>query len=602
EVGKQPGVVASFAELVRFETRLGLNGGIAFPVLSNSFVVEEAAAAERLSAMYPACHFVTPQGEHYHYRLVSGGKGASAGPLALRRDFRDLERRVGELRSTAVRAEDHWAGARALLASAEEEVRRLAAEMLGAEKQSVLANEKQRQAREIVQQSAERANSLGREASMLTEERNEIERRSSALRTELANAAAEQQQSELRAMAAIEAARALRASLDQVNQTLSAERVKSSALEERWRAADADRSRVAAEASESREKLAQLQAQASSWEEERRRLDAEADELQQLAAAAEARQQTLAGQLRAHEEESQRFRARRDELQPQVLGARARLDSARERKSEAEVVLARAESDLSHHVHQCREELGADPEALRAGAATEDLLEGELLRAGEQELREFKDRIERLGPVNMMALDELREAEERLNFLETQRQDLLASINDTAQSIREIDDASQRKFVDAFRAINGFFAESFRTLFGGGIGEMRLTDEADPESGIDLAAQPPGKRLQNVLLLSGGEKALTALALLIAVFRFTPSPFCILDEVDAPLDESNVARFTRLVKEMSGRTQFILITHNKRTMEVCRMIYGVTMEEPGVSKLVSVRFEAKEPEPVAVYA
>jgi chromosome segregation protein len=131
---------------------------------------------------------------------------------------------------------------------------------------------------------------------------------------------------------------------------------------------------------------------------------------------------------------------------------------------------------------------------------------------------------------------------------------------------------------------------------------MRLTDELDADSGIDIAAQPPGKRLQNVLLLSGGEKALAALALLIAIFRYTPSPFCILDEVDAPLDESNIERFSRMVEQMSRHTQFILITHSKRTMEIARVMYGVTMEEPGVSKLVSVRFDALQAEPVAVPA
>ena len=602
EVRNQPGVVASFEELVRFETRLGLNGDLAFPILSSSFVVEDAVAAEQLSAVYPACHFVTPKGEHYHHRLVSGGKGASAGPLALRRDFRDLERRVAELQSALSQAEERCTGACAVLESAEDEVRRLTAEKLSAEKESVLANEKLRQVREAAQQSAERASSLGRETAMLAEERNEAVQRSEGLRAEMESALAEQQRSELRAITDVEAVRALRASLDQVSQTLTAERIKASALEERWRAAEADRSRVASEAFASRGKLAQLQAQSINWDDERRRLEAEAGNLQRMLAEAEVRQQEFTCQLRAREEESQRSRFRRDDLQPQVQAARASLDSYRERKSEAEVILARAESDLSHHVHQCREELGTEPESIRAETAVEDLLEGEPLQAAEEELREIKGRIERLGPVNMMALDELQENEERLNFLETQRQDLLASINDTAQSIREIDEASRRKFVDAFNAINGFFAETFRTLFGGGSGEMRFSDEMDPESGIDLVAQPPGKRLQNVLLLSGGEKALTALALLMAVFRFTPSPFCILDEVDAPLDESNVVRFTRLIEQMSERTQFILITHNKRTMEVCRMMYGVTMEEPGVSKLVSVRFEAKEPEPVAVPA
>jgi chromosome segregation protein len=146
----------------------------------------------------------------------------------------------------------------------------------------------------------------------------------------------------------------------------------------------------------------------------------------------------------------------------------------------------------------------------------------------------------------------------------------------------------------------------FRTLFGGGLAEMRLTDETNAaESGIDIVASPPGKRLQNVLLLSGGEKALTALALLMAIFRYQPSPFCILDEVDAPLDEPNIQRLLRLLKQMSQQTQFILITHAKTTMAAAESLYGVTMQEPGVSRLVSVRLqpapeERTEAEAVAV--
>jgi len=454
----------------------------------------------------------------------------------------------------------------------------------------------------LAQQSAERTAVLKRESAMLAEERIGIEQRSEALRVDLANARAEQQESESQANSAVEAARALRGEMDHVSQTLTTAQVKSSALEERWRASDADRLRVDSEVLAAQEKLGRLTAQAGAWDDERLRLDREEEEIQRLLAEAVARHQELGDQLSAREEESQHSRVQRDDLQPQVEAARAALDSYRDKKAEAEVILARAESDLSHHIHQCREELATEPESLRVETASEDLLEGEPLQAAEEELREIKDRIERLGPVNMMALEELQESEERLNFLETQRQDLLASINDTMQTIREIDEASRRKFVDAFKVINGFFAETVRTLFGGGVGEMRFSDEADPESGIDLVAQPPGKRLQNVLLLSGGEKALTALALLIAVFRFTPSPFCILDEVDAPLDESNVVRFTRLIEQMREKTQFLLVTHNKRTMEVCRTLYGVTMQEPGVSKLVSVRFEANDRERVAVPA
>src|SRR5947207_160538 len=132
----------------------------------------------------------------------------------------------------------------------------------------------------------------------------------------------------------------------------------------------------------------------------------------------------------------------------------------------------------------------------------------------------------------------------------------------------------------------------FKMLFGGGVSEMRLTDEENvAESGIDIVASPPGKKLQSVLLLSGGKKSLTAMALLMAIFQYQPSPFCILDEVDAPLDEPNIERLTRLLREMSSQTQFIVITHAKRTMEAAQSLYGVTMQEPGVSKLVSVRFE-----------
>jgi chromosome segregation protein len=198
-----------------------------------------------------------------------------------------------------------------------------------------------------------------------------------------------------------------------------------------------------------------------------------------------------------------------------------------------------------------------------------------------------------MGPVNMMALEEYKETAERHQFLGTQRKDLLDAIADTAATIREIDQVSRQKFEEAFNRINENFQATFRKLFGGGHGFMRLTDlENSTESGIDVVASPPGKKLQNVLLLSGGEKALAALALLVGIFQYTPSPFCILDEVDAPLDEANIARFTDLVREMSVQTQFILITHSKRTMSIAPVLYGVTMQEPGVSKLVSVRFGA----------
>jgi chromosome segregation protein len=268
--------------------------------------------------------------------------------------------------------------------------------------------------------------------------------------------------------------------------------------------------------------------------------------------------------------------------------ARAALDAAREARFEADVSCTRAGSDLEHVISVAREEFGADPGDLPPPAEDTD----EVLAVLEAEAAELAASIERMGPVNVLAFEEHKEASERLTFLTVQRDDLLKSIAELQDSIRKINATSSERFREAFTAINANFAAMFSRLFRGGTAEMRLLDENDLlESGVEIIAHPPGKRNQSILLLSGGEKALTAIALLMAIFRYKPSPFCILDEVDAPLDEANIDRFTRLLREMNEETQFIAITHNKRTMETADVMYGVTMEEPGCSKIVSVKFD-----------
>ena len=587
----ESGVVAPLRELVRFEPRLGLNGGLPLPALESAYLVEGAAAAERLAAAYPASHFLTPKGEHYHHRLVSGGKGTGGGPLALRRDFRRLEHRTVELETELRSAEAALSEIAARAERLDEELRSLSAARLEAEKKAVLANEKLRQTDEFARRADERLGVLRDERRALETELSNVKQRRLTLASQLDSVTAEQAQHEQEISRATQVVRELRAELERLSGELVEAQAKCSALEERAQAIEVEKSRLAAEAESIRTHLERLDQQCRAWRSEQARLEAEQQSTTAHLAELEVAHCSRREQLESLEQEAQAARMKRDELRPLVGAARAELDSRREKRSEVEIAQARADSDLAHHAQQCRQELNTEPAALVAELSAENILVGELLRTAEEELRELKSRIENLGSINMMALEELQEAEERFGFLETQRQDLLASISDTTQTIREIDQVSRCQFLEAFTAINGYFAESFRTLFGGGIGEMRFSDEADPESGLDLVAQPPGKRLQNVLLLSGGEKALTALALLIAVFRFTPSPFCVLDEVDAPLDDSNVERFTRMIQQMSRQTQFILITHNKRTMEICRVLYGVTMEEPGISKLVSVRFE-----------
>jgi chromosome segregation protein len=600
EIRSTRGVLAPVSELVRFESRLGLNGDTALPALANAYVVEDAATAERLATAYPDCHFLTTTGEHYHHRLVAGGKGKSAGPLALRRDFRDLERRSAELESSLRVAEAALVDATRRAGQLEEDLRRLGAAKLEAEKKAVLADEKVRQTQEAFDRTTERLHVLRDEGAALEAERRTVQERQTNLRAQLEAAAAERVRREEEVTRAAGAVREVRAQLDQLAQDLAQAQARSSALEERSHALQAERAHLSTRSEETRIRLARLAEQCQAWGQEQQQLAEEAERSKTRLRELEDEQQAARDKQRLLETESHAARARRDELSPLIDTTRAEYDALRDRRSEADVALARSESDHAHHVEQCRQELHAEPAALLAELPAEQILAEEALVVAEEQLGELKTRIENLGPVNMMALEELQEAEERYTFLETQRQDLLASIEDTAQAIKEIDQVSRQQFLEAFRAINVYFAESFRTLFGGGLGEMRLSDEADADSGIDIVAQPPGKRLQNVLLLSGGEKALAALALLIALFRYTPSPFCILDEVDAPLDESNVERFTRLVQHMSRHTQFILITHNKQTMEIAEVMYGVTMEEPGISRLVSVRFDEFHPEPVEV--
>jgi chromosome segregation protein len=208
----------------------------------------------------------------------------------------------------------------------------------------------------------------------------------------------------------------------------------------------------------------------------------------------------------------------------------------------------------------------------------------------EEAITTLRAKIDRLGPVNMMAIEQFDDLETRHAFLTTERKDLIDSIGQTTEAIKRIDETTRQRFAEAFTAINQNFQETFSTLFGGGRAGLTLLDETDPlESGIEIIAQPPGKRLQSVQLLSGGEKALTAIALMFGLFKYKPSPFCLLDEIDAPLDDANIGRFVEMLRGMLRHTQFILITHNRKTMEIADRLYGITMEEPGVSKLISVQ-------------
>ena len=388
----------------------------------------------------------------------------------------------------------------------------------------------------------------------------------------------------------------LEAEAGRIGEQHAALRVTLAGLEERHRAARAAFAQIDTQWREVTARHQDLRREIERLGEERARLLSDNIELDR-------RSQTLAEEILRAEATINQMAIQATEMRAALLlvdealrQLRGELEAAHQKRSEIEIDLVKKQADLKYLDETSRKELNAPVEML--AQAEEVLPEAEALDETERAYEELLARIEALGPINAQALEEYQESQQRQDFLSAQRQDLIDSIRDTEKAIQDIDEVSRRRFTEAFEAINAHFREMFVTLFGGGLAEMRLTDETNAiDSGIEIVASPPGKKLQSVLLLSGGEKALAALALLMAVFRYQPSPFCVLDEVDAPLDEPNIQRLMRLLEEMSSATQFILITHSKKTMESAEAMYGVTMQEPGVSKLVSVKFK---PVPVAV--
>jgi chromosome segregation protein len=215
-----------------------------------------------------------------------------------------------------------------------------------------------------------------------------------------------------------------------------------------------------------------------------------------------------------------------------------------------------------------------------------------------EQVQTLQTRIDEMGPVNLVAIEEYEETEQRHQFLTQQYDDLVNAKTELLEIISRINTQTKTMFTEAFIKIRDNFRAMFVEVFGGGKADLILTDENDVlESGIDIVARPPGKQLQSISLLSGGEQTMTAVSLLFSIYQVKPSPFCVLDELDAPLDESNVVRFVKILQRFLAHSQFIIITHNKRTIGMADVLYGVTMQEHGVSKIVSVKFHKADEQP-----
>ncbi len=585
---------------------------------------ERAEAASRIAA----CPVVTRAGEVFRGpHLVTGGIRREAhGILETKREIKDLRERIAGEREALARLADETAALDTTIAQALRALEALTAEQHKQEKAIVAHEARLQQAADESGRLSQKLEQLTRERRQAEEERETIDRRQGEARVSIARLENDQQTADERLASAQRRLFEARESAETLGQQAAEARAAHAGLVERATALAADVTRL-------EEAGAELEARASALAAERDDARRRIDDLRAAIAAGTQKldEDVLAldgfkRDVAAADETAAALRVKADEHEGVIKQARATLETVRAQVAELDIARATAESDLAHLAASCVEavqstldEVVAEVEELeRQGEATPDArviyadqadepdddagvtaetapasaVEEATQRtlSAEEAIVELRRKIDRLGPVNMMAIEQFDELESRHVFLTTQRKDLVDSIAQTSEAIKRIDETTRQRFSEAFAAINRNFQEMFHTLFGGGRAGLTLLDENDPlESGIEIVAQPPGKRLQSVQLLSGGEKALTAIALMFGLFKYKPSPFCLLDEIDAPLDDANVGRFVEMLRAMLHHTQFILITHNRKTMEIADRLYGVTMEEPGVSKLISVQ-------------
>ncbi len=568
---------------------LGLSPEVA-AALPPAYLVDRAADAERLARRHPGVAFISPDGVWAQGGLVHvEGREALPGVLERERELADLGARLPGLELALAEAIER------LEATIEERSRR--------------ASHSHRVEGEL--------NQLRQESAVATARRQDAEGRHRRLAEELGAVTDERAEGERQLHLVIERRGAVLSELERCETRLAELQAAFDLAQRDLDAAKGDREDLRADtasrqgrlellserlASHDREarrleqEIADGERQVKLWRDEAERLARRRAELEEAIARAEGELQAFLEERASSEDAVLAAQARLDDgraavrrLEERIASTRLQHDEARSAVEELRVTQAGARQEAEHLAGAFREQLGQEAPA-EPGEVPFDLVEMEA------DLARRKEVLERMGPVNALAVEEYAEQEQRFTFLTTQRADVVASIDSLRKTIREINQASSVKFRETFEQVNRTFGEVFTRLFRGGEAEMRLLDEEDLlESGIEIVARPPGKRLQNIMLMSGGEKALTAIALLFALFKSKPSPFCILDEVDAPLDDANALRFVELLKELTGETQFIVITHNKLTMEIAGTLYGVTMEERGVSKVVTVELDDVQP-------
>jgi chromosome segregation protein len=591
--------------------------------ISTAWIAPDLAAARR-AADVTSAPVATLEGEVLRgpHVLQGGARAEARGILTTKREIKELRDRAETQRAGVERLREQVSSLDVVIAAAESAITSMQAEMHRQEKAIVGYELQAGAARDASERVSRKQEQIAVERRTLEEELRVQEARQDEARASIARIEAEQREADAQLNQAqrrlFDAREVLQAQAGRTAEAKAAH----AALVERAGA-------LAAEVERLEEATRELLDRITTRQEDHRRTTTRVSELRDGIAASEARLDAglatfddLRERVRTADETSVELRSLFTAHEGLIRDARRTLEGVRAEAAHLDVARATAESDLSHLATSCVEsvqasldDVSAEVEQMeREGALASPRPVDDAPEPAESDgdetpqdaepatqaparsmtpdemVADLRSKIERMGAVNMMAIDQFDDLESRHTFLTAQRKDLVDAIASTNEAIKRIDKTTKERFREAFAVINQNFEGTFATLFGGGRAGLVLLDESDQlESGIDIIAQPPGKRLQSVQLLSGGEKALTAMALMFAIFKYRPSPFCLLDEIDAPLDDANIGRFVEMLQGMQEHTQFILITHNRKTMEIADRLYGVTMEEPGVSKLISVQ-------------
>ena len=614
--------VTALADVVQIA---GPAAGAIRSAMGTAWIAPDLETAQRAAALTSA-PVATLDGEvRRGPHVLQGGVRAEArGILTTKREIKELRDRAEEQRAGVERLREQIGALDVVIAAAESAIASMQAETHRQEKAVVGYELQADAARDASNRITRKQDQIAVERRTLEEEMRVQEARQDEARASIARIEAEQRDADAQLNQAqrrlFDAREVLQAQAGRTAEAKAAH----AALVERAGA-------LAAEVERLEEATRELAERITTRQEDHRRTTTRIAELREGIVISETRLDAslatfddLRECVRTADETSVELRTRFTAHEGLIRDARRALETVRAEAAQLEVARATAESDLSHLAASCVEavqasldDVSAEVEQMErdgllasprpvddapepAESDGEELAqspEPETAAAGpgrsmtpDEMVADLRSKVERMGAVNMMAIDQFDDLESRHTFLTAQRKDLVDAIASTNEAIRRIDKTTKERFREAFAVINQNFEGTFATLFGGGRAGLTLLDENDQlESGIDIIAQPPGKRLQSVQLLSGGEKALTAMALMFAIFKYRPSPFCLLDEIDAPLDDANIGRFVEMLQGMQEHTQFILITHNRKTMEIADRLYGVTMEEPGVSKLISVQ-------------